>query len=136
MTPAQAVDVILGVFKAAWDGTGFPAVYDDVPGKKPTSETVWARATVRHATGNQSSIGGDVGSRRYTSRGTVFVQIFAPVGDGSTACYAAAQLVLNAYRDARNPDVWFTEQRMREVGSDGAFEQINVLATFSYDDVR
>lgn len=134
MTPEQARDVILGIFKAAWDPR--VAVYDDVPGNIPTSETVWARATIRHATGRQSSLGGDIGSRRFTDRGTVFVQVFAPVGDGSTACYEAAREVQNAFRDARNPDVWFRDVRMNEVGADGAFEQINVLATFSYDDVR
>lgn len=136
MTPERAQDIILGVFKTAWDTTGFPAVYTDVPGEKPTSETVWARATIRHATGRQTSLAGDVGTRRFTDKGTVFVQVFAPVGDGSTACYAAARLVQNAFRDAKGLDVWFTDARMNEVGSDGAFEQINVLATFSYDDVR
>jgi len=133
MTPDQARDIILGVFKAAWDPR--PAVYDDVPGTIPTGEIVWARATIRHATASQT-LAGEVGTRRFTEEGTVIVQVFAPVGDGSTACYAAAREVQNAFRDARNSDVWFRDVRMNEVGTEGAFVQINVLATFSYDDVR
>lgn len=136
MTPEQAVDAILDIFKAAWDPTGFPAYYTDKGGEKPTSETVWSRATIRHATGNQSSLAGEVGTRRFTDTGALIVQVFAPVGDGSTECYRAATLVRDAYRDAKHPNVWFREQRIQEVGGDGAFFQINVLVTFSYDNVR
>ena len=136
MTPEQAVDAILDIFKAAWDPTGFAAVYGDKPGTKPPSEALWARATIQHATGDQSSLAGETGTRRYTEEGTLTVQVFAPVGDGSTECYRAATLVRDAYRDARHPNVWFRNARIQEVGASGAFDQINVLATFSYDTVR
>lgn len=136
MTSQEAKDAMLAIFKAAWDLTGYPAKYEYVPGEKPTTQTPWARVNVRHYVGRQSSLGGGNGSIRYTETGTITVQVFAPVGDGSKACYAAAQIVKNAFRDARHPSVWFTSVRMTEVGADGAFDQINVLATFSYDDVR
>lgn len=136
MTPEAAKDAMLDVFKAAWDTTGFPAVYDDKPGNKPTSETVWARATIQHGDSFQSSIAGAAGQRRYTDTGFVFVQVFAPVGDGSTACLQAAQLVRNAYQDSRHPNVWFRNVRLKEVTDKGAFVSINVEAAFSYDDVR
>lgn len=136
MNSQEAKDVMLGIFKTAWDTTGFPARYEYVPGEKPPTQTVWARVNVRHYVGRQSSLSGEDGTRRYLERGTLTVQVFAPVGDGSKACYAAAQIVKNAFRDARHPTVWFTSVRMTEVGAEGAFEQINVLATFSYDDVR
>lgn len=136
MTPEEACDAILAVFKAAWDTTEYPAVYDDIPGQKPTSATVWARATIRHATGGQRSIGGDVGSRRFSYEGTVIVQVFAPVGDGSTACYQAAALVRDAYCDARHPRIRYQDVRLNEIGQSGSFTQTNVLATFSYEDMR
>jgi hypothetical protein len=136
MTPEQAVDGILDIFKATWDPTGFPAHYTDKAGEKPTSETLWARATIRHATGNQTSLAGASGTRRFTETGTLFVQVFAPVGDGSTECYKAATLIRDAYRDAKLPNLWFRSQRIQEVGESGAFYQINVLVTFSYDHVR
>ncbi len=136
MTSEEAVDVIFGIFKDVWDLTGFDAVYDDKPGQKPVTETVWARATVQHSTGRQSSLAGALATRRYTETGTVTVQVFAPIGAGRTECYQAAERVRDAYRDARNPEVWFRNARIVEAGSEGAFTQINVLATFSYDQVR
>lgn len=136
MTFDEARDIMLAVFKAAWDPTGNPVFWTDVPGKKPPSERVWARVTIRHATGHQGSLKGAAGTQRWNRTGTIFVQVFAPVGDGSTAGYTAAQIVVNAYQAARNPDVWFRNVRMNEVGASGAFEQFNVLVDFSYDDVR
>lgn len=136
MTYEEARDAIFGILKAVWDPTGYPIVWTDVPGEKPPSETVWARATIRHATGRQASLAGENGARRYEATGTVFVQVFAPIGDGSTAGYRAAELVKNAYNAARDDNIWFRDTRMIEVGASGAFEQFNVLSTFSYDDVR
>lgn len=136
MTPEQAVDAILDIFKAAWDLTGHIAIYDDKPGEIPPSETPWARVTIKHATGGQSSLSGASGTKRFTERGNLFVQIFTPVGDGSTACYQLAKLVRDAYRDARDPDVWFRNVFLEEIGISGAFRQTNVRATFTYDEVR
>ncbi len=136
MNTEQARDTILGIFKAAWDPTGYPVFWTDVPGEKPASETVWARVTIRHATGRQSSLSGAAGTKRFESTGTLFVQVFAPIGDGSAAGYSAALLARDAYRDAQDPDVWFRNVRMNEAGASGAFEQFNVLADFSYDEVR
>jgi hypothetical protein len=136
MTSEEAVDAILDIFKAVWDLTGFSAVYSDKPGTAPVSETIWARATVQHATGGQSSLGNEAGARRFTAEGTVFVQVFSPIGDGRTSGYKAAEIVQNAYRDARHPNVWFRNVRIVEVGDNGAFTQTNVLVTFSYDTVR
>jgi Bacteriophage related domain of unknown function len=136
MTFDEARDIILGVFKAAWDPTGFPAIWTDVPGSPPTNETVWSRITIRHATGNQASLAGADSTRRWNRTGMVYVQVFAPIGDGSKAGYNASQLVVNALQASRHSDIWFKDVRMNEVGVSGAFEQFNVLATFSYDDVR
>lgn len=134
MTPEEAVDVMLGIFKTAWDPR--PALYDDKTGEIPPSETPWARATIQHATGGQSSLSGASGTKRHTEKGTVFVQVFTPVGDGSTACYQLAKLVRDAFRDARDANVWFRNVFLTEIGISGAFRQINVQATFSYDEVR
>lgn len=135
LTIEQARDVILAVFKAAWDGTGFPATYTDVQGSPPTTETTWARVTLRHTTGAQTSLTGGLGLKRYTNKGFVWVQIFSPIGDGSVAGYAASQVVVNAFRDA-DTAVLFRNVHMSEVGNDGAFERFDVKAQFEYDEVR
>jgi len=134
MNAIEARDIIFGFFKDVWDPR--EAVYGDIPGKIPPSESTWARVSIKHVIGGQSSLSGESGTRRFTNQGTVFFQIFAPVGDGSTACYTAAQEVLDAFREAQHPDVWFRDAKLVEVGADGAFNQINVSVTFSYDDVR
>lgn len=135
MTFDEAVDEMLGVFTAAWTPTGFPVVWTDVPGNPPTTETPWARVTVKHATGRQGSLAGEVGTRIFDRTGTIFIQVFTPVGQSMSESYRLAQLLVNAYEDARL-EVWFRNTRMKEVGASGAFEQVNVLSDFLYDDVR
>jgi len=143
MTATEAEDEILGIFKEAWDTTGFVAKYNDIPEKEvPDTEdgvdSPWARATVLFApTGGQASLAGEQGARRWNQNGTVIVQVFAPVGDGKQKLREMAQLVVNAYREVRGTQVWIRNPRMRDVQSEGgAFSQMNVLADFQFDDVR
>jgi hypothetical protein len=137
VTFREARDYILKTFKDAWDITGYPAVYTDVPDTVTPSNCVWARVILRHSTGNQASLTGCAnGEQRWNNQGIVFVQIFAPVGDGSSAAYDAAQIVVNAFRDAKGSEVWFRKSRINEIGNSGAFEQINVLSDFTYDEIR
>lgn len=138
----EARDHMLKVFKDVWDPTGFPAVYPDKPedpdnGGSAPSANVWARATIRHADGFQSSLTGPLeGLKRHTRIGVVIIQVFGKVGDGSTAAYDAAQIVANAFEKSRDNPVWFRRVRINEIGTRGPYDQINVLADFTYDDVR
>lgn len=136
MNAIQAKDLMLGVFKTVWDAyPGSPvAEYTDIPGGPPTVDKLWARATVKHATGAQTSLGG-LGGRRFTASGIVWVQVFAPAGDGSTGALTAAQAIVDAYRTARL-DVWFRNVGLVEMGGDGAFSRVDVKGEFYYDDVR
>lgn len=135
MTPEAAVDEMLAVFKAAWDTTGFGArvAWTDVPSAVPSGEQPWARVTVQHALGRQTSLAGANGVKRHTHTGTLWVQVFGPMGNGNVTAYGLAKTVLDAYRTARG-SVWYRNQRLREAGSSGAFQQINVLVDFTYDD--
>lgn len=136
MNAQAAVDAMLAVFKTVWDAyPGAPkAIYTGVPGDPPTGDVLWARVTVQHATGAQSSLASDVGTRRFTARGFVWVQVFAPTGDGSTGARAAAQAIVNAYRTARLA-VLFRDVGLVEMGSDGAYSRVDVKANFEYDDI-
>lgn len=133
MTYSEARDAILLVFKDCWP---YHAVYTDVPGSVPSSEILWARATIRHAAGGQATLAGAQNVRRWDRSGTVIIQVFAPVGDGSKAGYEAAQLVVDGFQASNHSNLWFRNVRMCEMGTSGAFEQFNILATFFYDDVR
>lgn len=138
----EARDSMLKVFKDAWDPTGYPVVYPKTAGAETDdgdtpSANVWARATIRHADGFQSSLTGPLeGVKRHSRVGIVIIQVFAKIGDGSTAAYDAAQIVANAFEKSRDIPVWFRRVRINEIGARGAYDQINVLADFTYDDVR
>lgn len=132
MTIDEARDEILAVFKAAWDTTGYSAVWSDLPSDPPSTDAPWARPMLRHATGGQSSLANATRLKLHTHTGTLWVQIFVPLGQGDTVGYTLAQLVLNAYRDARGA-VWYRNHRFREAGNSGAFAQVNCLIDFSYD---
>jgi hypothetical protein len=136
MNYLQARDFMLSVFKQAWDTTGLFAAYDDLPASKPSGQSAWARASITHATGGQGSLSNESGVRRWDRTGVLSVQVFAPVGDGIKTCYALATLVSSAFESSQGSDVWFRNVRLNEAGVDGAFYQINVLADFSYEDVR
>lgn len=132
-TPEQARDEMLAVFKAAWDQTGYTARYPDLPGGPPQTAEPWARASVVHSGGRQTSLSNSAGAKKHTHTGAVIVQIFVPMGDGMGPAYTLARSVLQAYRDARGA-VWYRNHRFREAGDDGAYSQINCTIEFSYDD--
>jgi len=134
MNIEQARDFIYGVFLPVW-GTVYPVVWGDLPANPPASETPWAGVKLLHLGGGQASLSGETGSRRFNRRGILRISISVPAGGGQTKAYQLAQLVANAYEDAKL-DVWFRNIRIKEVGASGAFEQIDVLADFSYDEVR
>ena len=134
MTPEQAIDAMCKVFLDAW-GTDNPVVWSDFNARPPTQNVPWARVILRHADGRQSSLTGDVGTKRYDRSGVLLAQIFTPVGRGQTECYQLAKRVMNAFEDARL-DVWFRNVRLNERGSSGSFNQIDVLTDFLYDEVR
>lgn len=136
MTFQEARDVICGIFFQAWKPLGFPVVWTDVPSEVPTGQTVWSRVVIRHEWAEQGSLGDFQGKKRWDRSGTVFCQIFSPVGEGSKTLYDVAQIVVDAFQASRHPNVWFRNIQLNEAGSDGAFEQINVTANFQYDDVR
>ena len=136
---AEARDDILTPFWETWASIGAPedVVFTDKPATPPTSAPVWARVIIRHDDGFQSSLTGPLeGKKRWTNTGTIFMQVFCPIGDGSTKAYEVADLLLNTYRTQRHPNVFYRRVRLNEIGARGAFEQINVLANFQYDIVR
>lgn len=134
MTVTEARDYINGIFYAVW-GTRNPIVWGDLPATPPSEEIPWAKVRLQHSGGGQSSLAGDNGTRKFSRYGIVTISIFVPVGGGQTEAYQLAQKVANAFEDARL-DVWFRNTRIREKGASGAFEQIDVLTDFHYDEVR
>lgn len=134
MTFDEARDEVLDVFRRAWSPRA--AVYEDTPAAKvPDTNTLWARATLRHVGGGQGSLTGGLGTVRWQRSGLIWIQLFAPIADGRVAGYDAAQELVNAYQSARGA-VWYRRAHMVEGGQDGAFQRFDVKVDFEYEDVR
>jgi len=139
MNATEAVDAMGKIFRDKWIALSYPesrVKWTNVPGEKPTGELPWARVIVQHVTGNQASLRGGIGTRRFRATGFITCQIFTPIGDGSVASYDVGQSIQDAFRVAQHSNLWFKNIRFREVDSgDAVFVQTNVIADFSYDDV-
>ena len=134
MNSLEARDIIFKVFNDVWN-PAFPVIWQDKTGKPPNNDTAWARVILRHANGGQSSLAGEVGTRRFTDSGILMIQIFTLTAQGMDQALGLADIVQNAYEDART-DVWFRDVRKQEGGVDGIFNLVNVFAEFNYDHVR
>ncbi len=132
----DARDEILTLFKTAWDASAFtaaPVLYwdvasdDDLP--DPRTTELWSRITVRHEAGRNDSIGNSIFQRE----GTVTIQIFTRIGEGLANADLASKVAVDAYQGQSTPGgCWFRNVRMNEIGSDGAWFQVNILADFEY----
>lgn len=137
LTITQARDEISTLFKVAWDATGYLVIWDDVGQPAPTDRSPWARFTIRHYDGAQATLANHSGQRRYRRSGTIFVQLFAPTGEGLSTLDEMAIVAMRAFEGKSTAGgVWFRDVRLREVGVDGNWQQANVMADFEYDEVR
>lgn len=125
---------------------GAPTValfYDDEPQDAPDAARgasniigSWIRFIIRHEERFMAAFTPDA-TKRYTSVGTVTAQIFSPRGDGLKVGGDAAMVVRNAFEGKDTPGgAVFKNVRIREIGSSGTWYQINVLADFTYDEMR
>lgn len=129
MTPEQAVDEMLTLFKNAWDPTGRKAFYEGVEADRQADNASFASVTVRHTGGRNASVG-DAFFRR---DGILFIQIYVPTGKGLQESYQLAKVVLDAYEGKRTPGgAWFRNSKMNEAGRDGRFAAMNVIVEFTY----
>jgi hypothetical protein len=141
LTITQARDEILGVLKSAIDGSNSykntPIVYDDAEESIPTDvRTSWIRATMRHATGVQATLGAASGKARYNRTGTLAVQVFTPLSGGNVTSDALATIILQAYQNA--PSVggaWYSRFDFKELGRDRGWNLTLVLISFDYDEL-
>lgn len=149
LTFEEARDYILDKFKLAWD-TNSPAInggtapdieYSNLQPSQAhlgKGNRAWARATVRHGSGEQRSFGTS-GNRIFTRRGIVTIQIFTPAGkQGLVLADRLGKVAVDAFEgeETSTGDVWFRNVAYREIGVDGNWFQVNALAEFEYDAVK
>lgn len=147
-----AVDEIYGTLKTQWDADtpaivgGSPAtpaelLYEDTEWKgRPDDPTTlpWARVMVRHSVGEQATLANQSSRRLFRNYGVVMVQCFASMRDNRGALVARqlAEVAKEAFEGKRTSNVWFQSVRFNEVGREGLFYQINVVANFEWDQER
>lgn len=148
-TPTQARDQILGLLKAALDASAYATIkvaWDDVKTKTPTPTVIeaaagenesWLRPTITHTGGSQTSLAGALRTKHWTYNGLLTVQVFTPSGEGSNLSDDIVYTVLNGYQGKSTPgSVWFRNARFREIGTSGAWYQVNVLVEFEYYEIK
>lgn len=137
MTLTEARNAMFDIFyTGVWQATGYKVKWPDLPEFKPTDDIPWARVHLLHQNGGQGSLSGDLGAKRWDRAGVLTIQIFTPIGTGLSEGYNMAQNVLTAYEGTAIQSLWFRNARIREAPSDGAFNQINVVIDFEYDEVH
>lgn len=137
---SEARDAIYRHVVAAWLAQEPPIPelrYEDVPAETPADNVSWARLIVRHTTEPQVALGSP-GQRRFRAFGTVIVEIRAPVNDGLKTVDRVGDVALRALQGARTglDHVTFMNVRKNEIGPEGPWYRMNVLADFDYDTVR
>lgn len=136
LTYEQANDDMLSLLKAAWDQTGYMIHWEGIRDQRDTDMSPWATVVVRHATGQQDTLGG-AGSRQFLRRGTILVGINTPSTSGLSEAYQLAKVVADAYEGVASPNgVWFRNVRINENGRNGTFNQMNVVVDFEYYETK
>lgn len=144
-----ARDEIQALFLTAWNaaaaaanGGTLPKVYwqwvEVKDSDKPKGSEAWARVTVLHNEGGQATFG-TPGNRVFEREGIVTVQVFTPqkLDQGGTRLEALGIIARNAFEGkATAGDVWFRNVRLQEASPDEPWWQLNVLAEFSYDELK
>lgn len=146
MKTSEARDEMFAMLLSAWEnGAGdvlgyLPDILWQGQEKGPPSlEFAYARASVVHNTGRQASLAGEAGAKRFRRTGILFVQCFAPLGIENPLTIAdnLGRIVLDAFEGRSSPGgIWFRSCRLNEIGPTDGWYQVNVIAEFSYDEVK
>lgn len=148
-TILEVYDAVLGAFKSAWDANAAAAIgasstpsvewplQPEAQTPLAKGEAPWARVSLRHATSDQTTVGGLPGQTNFQSSGVVRVNIFVLASKrGLVDAALLGKVALDAFRGVRSGPVWFTGVRPQEVGVDGLWYQFDVTATFRYANNR
>ena len=139
LTFADAREEMYRQVYTAWIAANptYPMTFDDRPGQKPDTDLPWARASVRHNVGDQEALANPLGQKLFSRDGLFTIQVFTPMGAGLRVADTLAKVVADALEGQATPGgVWFRRVRIREIGPDGAFFHINVVAEFEYSEAK
>jgi hypothetical protein len=129
----QAEASIRKYFNAQWAGLT-PIAWPDTNFVPPSGET-WVRFNCQEINGEQSTMGSP-GSNRFRHSGIITIQVFQPQGQNSRDARVKATAAIAAFMGVENEGILFFNVQGRQLGNDGqGYYQINVLASFRYDEI-
>ena len=134
MSYAAAHAAIRQHFETQWAGATpvqYPSVDFTIAG-----DASWVRLNISDAAADWASMG-DPGNNIERNLGQVTIQIFvlSGVGEGAALALAdAARAVFRSWTDAASGLRFEVPPYARQVGVDGKWYQINVVAPFRFDD--
>lgn len=135
LTYEQAYDEILTTFKNAWDTTGHKAFYENIEDDRETDDSAFAKIQVTHSGSRQDTLGG-IGSRTFRRSGIVTIRIYTQAGKGLQESHQLAKVATDAFEGKSVSGIWFRNVRAIEIGREGSFYQVNVIAEFEYDEIK
>jgi len=142
-TRSELMDALYGKVQATWEANvtsaSAPLYYDNLEARRPSDPSLWGRAVILHNFGTTTTVG-PAGRGAKTDRrfGDLYVQIFAPAGDGMFEIGNLADDLASAFEAAPvSFPVRVTDTNINEIGvdDDGVYFQLNVIVGFSYDRV-
>jgi hypothetical protein len=130
----DARDRILVPLKTVVTAQSLYAIYDDTKKAVPTDGSVkWVRISVRHRRGARASLGRNDGKTKNTQGGFVFVEIYTPRENGLVDSDLISAAFAESFRSGADGDIWISDVSEVEVGEDGNWFRVDVIADFEYD---
>lgn len=115
--------------------SGLKIIYQGLVNQAPAKATdQWVRVTINHELGFQNSLADQSRKKSYNRSGVIIIQCFGPLSDrGFTKAQSLAESAVQAYQGKTGAGgIWFRNCRANEIGSSGAWFQINVSIDFTY----
>lgn len=135
-TIPEAEEALAQRFVDTWTPTGHEFTLENEKFSRPESEP-WARFSVRINAATQDTLGG-VGNRKFERSGSVFVQVFTPLDEGTNRSSQLVQTVVNGFEGTRivGTTIRFNDVIPRKTGIDDKWFGQIVEATFDFDETK
>lgn len=108
----------------------------------PSTDKYWVRLSTKNVASRQTAfVTNDTGkgSAEHTSRGLIFVEVFAPMSDaeGFERGGKLAELAQSIFQNAEtSSSVWFRNVRINDLPDDGKAFRFNVVAEYQFDQTK
>jgi hypothetical protein len=136
LTYEEAVDEVLSMLKEVTDQYEYPVFYENTRKDRPDEEIAFIQVVLRHAFGNQATLGG-AGQRIFMRYGVLIATLNFPTGSGLSGPYGIAKAISDAFEGVSSQNgIWFRNIRISEKGRDGGYFQTDVIIEFEYSETK